>query len=154
VGHLDMRFKSLGAWSYTRLWYINNTFSKILYQLFLRVHCPQTTKNPYSMRLPAWVICTHANNPQTTHNVHNLLGKAPSKIIVDNARKSLTIHIPHKQNAAFNQPKGHYMKPGNYITTTIYGHAVRVLVLAVHRGGSIDVQRADGKCFRISGVTV
>jgi hypothetical protein len=46
------------------------------------------------------------------------------------------------------------MKPGDYITTLIYGRAVRVFVLAIHRGGSIDVQRSDGKCFRISGVTV
>ena len=44
------------------------------------------------------------------------------------------------------------MKIGDYITTTIYGHPVRVLVLAIHRG-AIDVQRADGKCFRVSGVT-
>jgi len=45
------------------------------------------------------------------------------------------------------------MKIGNYITTTIYGRAVRVLVLAIHRGGAIDVQRADGRCFRVSGVS-
>ena len=44
-----------------------------------------------------------------------------------------------------------YMKTGDYITTTIYGHSVRVLVLAIHRF-AIDVQRADGKCFRVSGV--
>lgn len=44
------------------------------------------------------------------------------------------------------------MKIGDYITTTIYGHSVRVLVLAIHAAGTIDVQRADGKCFRVSGL--
>lgn len=44
------------------------------------------------------------------------------------------------------------MKIGDYITTTIYGHSVRVLILAIHRG-TIDVQRADGQCFRVSGLS-
>ena len=43
------------------------------------------------------------------------------------------------------------MKINDYITTTIFGHEVRVKVLAVHSFGTIDVQRADGKCFRITG---
>ena len=43
------------------------------------------------------------------------------------------------------------MKIGDYINTTIYGPPVRVLVLAIHRG-AIDVQRADGQCFRVSGL--
>jgi hypothetical protein len=46
------------------------------------------------------------------------------------------------------------MKIGDYITTTIYGHPVRVLVLAIHAAGTIDVQRADGKCFRVSGLSL
>jgi hypothetical protein len=44
------------------------------------------------------------------------------------------------------------MKTGDYITTTIYGRAVRVLILAVHPAGTIDVQCADGRCFRVSGL--
>ena len=42
------------------------------------------------------------------------------------------------------------MKIGDYITTTIYGHNVRVLILAINAAGTIDVQRADGKCFMLS----
>lgn len=45
------------------------------------------------------------------------------------------------------------MKTGDYITTTIYGKAQRVLVLAVYPTGTVDVQRADGQCFRVSGLT-
>ena len=45
------------------------------------------------------------------------------------------------------------MKTGDYITTTIYGKAQRVLVLAVYAAGTIDVQRADRQCFRVSGLT-
>jgi hypothetical protein len=44
------------------------------------------------------------------------------------------------------------MKIGDYITATIYGRAVRVKVLAIHTAGTIDVERADGQCFRISGL--
>jgi len=44
------------------------------------------------------------------------------------------------------------MKIGDYITATIYGHAVRCKVLAIHAAGTVDVQRADGQCFRISGL--
>jgi hypothetical protein len=44
------------------------------------------------------------------------------------------------------------MKIGDIITTTIYGRAVRVKVLAIHAAGTIDVQRADGQCFRVSGL--
>jgi hypothetical protein len=43
------------------------------------------------------------------------------------------------------------MKIGQYITTTIYGHTIRVKILAVHPFGTIDVMRADGQCFRVSG---
>ena len=46
------------------------------------------------------------------------------------------------------------MKAGQYIHISLYGHMQRVLVLAVHRGGTIDVEREDGKCFRVSGVKV
>lgn len=45
------------------------------------------------------------------------------------------------------------MKTGDYITTTIYGKAQRVLVLAVYPAGTVDVQREDGQCFRVSGLT-
>jgi hypothetical protein len=44
------------------------------------------------------------------------------------------------------------MKAGQYINIALYGHMQRVLVLAVHRAGTIDVQRVDGKCFRVSGL--
>ena len=46
------------------------------------------------------------------------------------------------------------MKIGDIITATIYGHAVRCKVLAIHAAGTVDVQRADGQCFRISGLTL
>jgi hypothetical protein len=44
------------------------------------------------------------------------------------------------------------MKVGQYINLALYGNIERVLVLAVHRAGTIDVQRSDGKCFRVSGL--
>ena len=44
------------------------------------------------------------------------------------------------------------MKIGDYITATINGHDVCVLILAINGAGTIDVQRADGKCFRVSGL--
>lgn len=46
------------------------------------------------------------------------------------------------------------MKINDYITTTIYGHNVRVKVLAIHPGGTINVMCADGQCFRVSGLQV
>lgn len=46
------------------------------------------------------------------------------------------------------------MKINDYITTTIYGRSVRVKVIAIHAGGTIDVMRADGQCFRVSGLQV
>ena len=45
------------------------------------------------------------------------------------------------------------MKIGDYITTTVYGKSIRVLVLKIHPFGTVDVQRADGQCFRISGLS-
>lgn len=44
------------------------------------------------------------------------------------------------------------MKPGQYIRMALYGHFEKVKILAVHRAGTIDVQRHDGKCFRVSGL--
>lgn len=46
------------------------------------------------------------------------------------------------------------MKINDYITTTIYGRNVRVKVIAIHAAGTIDVMRADGQCFRVSGLQV
>ena len=45
------------------------------------------------------------------------------------------------------------MKIGQYIYIDLYGRPERVLVLAIHRAGTIDVQRADGQCFRVSGLS-
>jgi hypothetical protein len=45
------------------------------------------------------------------------------------------------------------MKIGDIITATIYGHAVRCKVLAIHAAGTIDVERFDGQCFRITGLS-
>ena len=44
------------------------------------------------------------------------------------------------------------MKPGQFIRLSLFGHYERVRILAVHRGGTIDVQRQDGRCFRVSGL--
>ena len=46
------------------------------------------------------------------------------------------------------------MKIGDTITTTIYGREEICIVLAVHAAGTIDVQRADGRCFRVSGLAL
>jgi hypothetical protein len=46
------------------------------------------------------------------------------------------------------------MKIGDYITATIYGRALRVKVLAIYAAGTIDVERADGQCFRVSGLSI
>lgn len=45
------------------------------------------------------------------------------------------------------------MKTGEYINVTFYGKTLRVLVLKVHAFGTVDVQRADGACFRVSGLS-
>jgi len=44
------------------------------------------------------------------------------------------------------------MKIGQYIHISLYGKPERVLVLAIHRAGTIDVQRSDGACYRVSGL--
>lgn len=44
------------------------------------------------------------------------------------------------------------MKPGQFIRLSLFGHYERVRILAVHRAGTIDVQRQDGRCFRVSGL--
>ena len=46
------------------------------------------------------------------------------------------------------------MKAGQYIHLALYGHMQRVLILAVHRAGTIDVQRSDGACYRVSGLSM
>jgi hypothetical protein len=43
------------------------------------------------------------------------------------------------------------MKVNDYINTTVYGHLIRVKVIAIHPFGTVDVQRADGQCFRLTG---
>ena len=44
------------------------------------------------------------------------------------------------------------MRIGQYIYISLYGRMERVLVLAIRRAGTIDVQRADGQCYRVSGL--
>lgn len=44
------------------------------------------------------------------------------------------------------------MKAGQYIHISLYGRTERVLILAIHRAGTIDVQRRDGQCYRVSGL--
>lgn len=44
------------------------------------------------------------------------------------------------------------MKIGEYITTTIYGRAVTVRVVALHGLGAVDVMTKDGRYFRVSGL--
>ena len=46
------------------------------------------------------------------------------------------------------------MKLGDYITTSIYGRALTVSVVALHGAGTFDVMTKDGKYFRISGLGV
>lgn len=36
----------------------------------------------------------------------------------------------------------------------IYGHRELCLVLRDHGNGTYDVQRADGRCFRVSGLAL
>lgn len=45
------------------------------------------------------------------------------------------------------------MKIGDYIDVSIYGRRIRVRVLKIHAFGTVDVQRADGACFRVSGLS-
>ena len=42
------------------------------------------------------------------------------------------------------------MKIGDIITNARLG---RVRIIAIHPFGTIDVQRADGQCFRITGLS-
>ena len=44
------------------------------------------------------------------------------------------------------------MKIGDKIRITIYGRLEYVTVLSIHRFGTIDVERRDGRCFRLSGL--
>jgi len=44
------------------------------------------------------------------------------------------------------------MKIGQHVYVSIYGRTERVLILAVHKAGTIDVQTIDGRCFRVSGL--
>ena len=44
------------------------------------------------------------------------------------------------------------MQVGQYIHIRLYGRMERVRVLALRRAGTIDVQRSDGKCYRVSGL--
>ena len=46
------------------------------------------------------------------------------------------------------------MKIGQYIHISLYGRLERVLVLAIRRAGTIDVQRSDGACYRVSGLSM
>jgi hypothetical protein len=47
----------------------------------------------------------------------------------------------------------HDMKVNQTLTLHLFGRPERVRVLAVHRAGTIDVERlSDGKCFRVSGL--
>ena len=46
------------------------------------------------------------------------------------------------------------MKIGQYIHISLYGKPERVLILAIHRAGTIDVQRSDGACYRVSGLSM
>lgn len=41
---------------------------------------------------------------------------------------------------------------GDTINVSIYGHKMTVIVINIHSFGTIDVQRKDGRCFRISGL--
>ena len=50
--------------------------------------------------------------------------------------------------------EGCKMKIGQYIHISLYGKPERVLVLAIHRAGTIDVQRSDGACYRVSGLSM
>ncbi len=42
--------------------------------------------------------------------------------------------------------------PGSLIRVALYGHVQTVRVLRVLPAGTVDVQRADGACFRLSGL--
>lgn len=47
------------------------------------------------------------------------------------------------------------MKAGDIIIVDIYGHMVQARVLVVHGMGTVDVERlSDGKCFRVSGLSI
>ena len=46
------------------------------------------------------------------------------------------------------------MKPGQFIRLALFDHYERVRILAIHRGGTIDVLRSDGRCFRVSGLSI
>jgi hypothetical protein len=62
-------------------------------------------------------------------------------------------YIHRAINAASTKVKANIMKIGDYITVQVYGAPVRVLVLKIHPFGTVDVQRADGLCFRVTGLS-
>jgi len=46
------------------------------------------------------------------------------------------------------------MRIGQHIYVSLYGRMERVRILAIHRAGTIDVQRSDGACYRVSGLSM
>lgn len=46
------------------------------------------------------------------------------------------------------------MRIGQYIHVSLYGRMERVRILAIYRAGTIDVQRSDGACYRVSGLSM
>ena len=70
---------------YTTLFYI------FLYELFYCQHSQQNTKNPYSMRPAALALWAASNSQHAANIANNILGKVPSKIFLDNVKKSCTM---------------------------------------------------------------
>jgi ribosomal 50S subunit-recycling heat shock protein len=48
----------------------------------------------------------------------------------------------------------YHMKIGDTIRIEIYSKKETVKVIAIHSLGTIDVERKDGKCFRVSGLPI
>jgi hypothetical protein len=46
------------------------------------------------------------------------------------------------------------MKVGDYIKTSIYGHAVTVQIVALCGSGTVDVVTKEGQYFRLSGFSL
>lgn len=45
-------------------------------------------------------------------------------------------------------------KPGDVKTMHVFGKVQRVTILAVHALGTLDIELTDGRCYRLTGLSL
>ena len=60
---------------------------------------------------------------------------------------------PYSTNGRRDMKTQTQPRVGSIVKMDVYGHMVRVRVLAYHKFGTMDIERlSDGQCFRITGL--